>query len=297
MSASPSPVLSGFPRLATILLLAGIGGGLAGPAPADPAPAGGTPTAAAPLVPAPSAATAPAIDPAAMDQLLRMARFLAAQQTWSVSIRVGYDAVQPDGQKLEFGERRELLVARPDRLRVDSLASDGDQRVITFDGQSVVVLDPVRKLYATAPMSGSLDATVPAFLRDLHMRLPLALLVVSSLPGDLERRVRAARIVEVEQSTGKPYVQVAARGDAVDLQVWIPQDGEPLPRRLVLTYRDEEGQPQFRADFADWNLAPTVTAERFAPAVPADAHRIAFLSQVAPATPAVDETPTTGAKP
>jgi hypothetical protein len=42
----------------------------------------------------------------------------------------------------------------------------------------------------------------------------------------------------------------------VDFQVWIAQGDEPLPRRIVITYKDENGQPQFWADFSNWNLAP-----------------------------------------
>jgi Predicted periplasmic protein (DUF2092) len=42
----------------------------------------------------------------------------------------------------------------------------------------------------------------------------------------------------------------------VDFQLWIADGDQPLPLRAVLTYRREAGQPQFRAQFSDWNFEP-----------------------------------------
>ena len=50
----------------------------------------------------------------ARDRLLEMARTLGAAERFSVSLNVAYDVVQDNGQKIEFGEIRELEVQRPD---------------------------------------------------------------------------------------------------------------------------------------------------------------------------------------
>ena len=47
-----------------------------------------------------------------------------------------------------------------------------------------------------------------------------------------------------------------------------------------LTYTKDKGEPQFRAQFSDWNLAPTVTEATFATAPPPGAQRIAFLAEM-----------------
>ncbi len=44
------------------------------------------------------------------------------------------------------------------------------------------------------------------------------------------------------------------RNDMTDAQVWITKGNNPLLHRLVITYRHENGQPEFRADFHDWNF-------------------------------------------
>ena len=55
----------------------------------------------------------------------------------------------------------------------------------------------------------------------------------------------------------------------------------------VVTYKNEKGQPQYWADFSDWNLSPDVPNSLFALDIPKEANRIEFLSQVSkPVKPA-----------
>jgi hypothetical protein len=72
----------------------------------------------------------------------------------------------------------------------------------------------------------------------------------------------------------------------VDFQVWVAQGNEPLPRRIVITYKDENGQRQFWADLSNWNLAPDLSDALFAFTPPNGAERIQFLAEVrsSPAT-------------
>jgi hypothetical protein len=59
-----------------------------------------------------------------------------------------------------------------------------------------------------------------------------------------------------------------------------------LPRRIVITYKDEPGQPQFWADASNWNLAPEISDALFEFTPPSGADRIEFLPELgnAPAT-------------
>jgi hypothetical protein len=66
----------------------------------------------------------------------------------------------------------------------------------------------------------------------------------------------------------------------VDYQLWIAEGAQPLPLRAVLTYKNAEGHPQFRAQFTDWDLSPQIQADEFAFTPPAGARKIAFLAQL-----------------
>jgi hypothetical protein len=68
------------------------------------------------------------------------------------------------------------------------------------------------------------------------MRLPLAELLSSQRAKMLAEHVRAAAYVEPSQIAGVPCDHLALRGDQADLQLWVAQGNQPLPRRLVITY-------------------------------------------------------------
>jgi hypothetical protein len=63
-----------------------------------------------------------------------------------------------------------------------------------FNGKEIVLIDETSNVYATAPQPGGLADTIFHFVRDLGMRLPLALLLVSQLPAELKDRVPVGRL-------------------------------------------------------------------------------------------------------
>ena len=225
-------------------------------------------------------AAAPKIDPAAMEVLKKMADYVSKAPKFSVNIRAGYDAVQESGQKIYFGETRTVTLKRPDRFRADIVRSDGDQGIVVFNGKDIVVFNDTENVYATDSRPGTVDEAIAYFVKDLQMRLPLAMLYVSTLPAELDRRVTEAALVE-ETVAGKEVLDhVAARTATVDFQVWVPQGKDPLPRRVVLTYKQAEGQPQYWAELSGWNMAPNVAETKFNFTPPKDAERIQFSTQL-----------------
>jgi hypothetical protein len=246
--------------------------------------------AAVPLLAAEAPAAGATAPNPAKEQLMRMANFLAQLKEFSVTLQTGYDVVQESGQKIEFGERRQLTVLRPDRFRSEVERSDGESATAVFDGKALTVFSPKQNMYASTEVQGDIDAAIKRFVGDLKMRLPLAMLWVTTLPKELEQRLLGADIVETSTLQDTPCVHVAGRAATVDFQMWIATTGDPLPRRIILTYKDAEGQPQFWANFSDWNTSPNPPGTLFSLDIPKDAQRIEFLSRVAranePAKPA-----------
>lgn len=226
-----------------------------------------------------------ALPPAAMSDENRaaarieaMAGFLARTPSLGVAVDCSYDVVQDSGQKIEFGERRELTLRRPDRARVDVTRRDGARRGLLFDGKQLTAFDLDQNVYATVPKPGTVDAALAYFTHDLNMRLPLRELFASDLPRELKDVLSTARWVGEEKVGGMATDHVAFRGDTVDVQLWIRRDGDPLPQRIVITYRMAEGMPQFEADFSGWNLNPDAPDSLFSFAAAAGAEQIPILA-------------------
>jgi len=212
--------------------------------------------------------------------LMRMADFIAGTQRFSVSVRGGYDAVQNSGQKIEFGESSKVTLSRPDRLRLEGERSDGAKKVTVFNGKEIVLIDAASNVYASAAQPGGVDDTIVYFVKDLGMRLPLAVLLVSQLPAEFKQRVQSIDYVEKTSMHGAPSHHLAARTDSVDFQVWVADGEKPLLQRVVITYKKAKGEPQFWAQFSDWNLTPAIADSTFSVEVPDGAQKIAFAAQL-----------------
>lgn len=243
---------------------------------------------------APTAAPESESQQFARERLMEMAKFIAAKDAFSVTLRIAYDVVQDSGQKIEFGEIRDLSVQRPRQARVDQHASDGGRDLMLFDGTNITMLKSDSGVYAQAPQPGDIDATVRYFVGDLRMRMPLALVLMTRFPEELQRRVRSIEYVESTEILGQPTHHLAVRTKSVDFQVWIADSDRPLPLRIVLTYTQAEGQPQFSADFSKWDLTPRFGKAAFAFKPPSGAKQIPFAAQFSAAP---DETQKTGDKP
>ena len=219
----------------------------------------------------------------AAELLSGMADYLAGLPGFRMSLVASYDTVQESGEKIEFNEMRQITVSRPNLLRVEQQRSDGANDFLVFDGKEINVFDSDLGVYAKAPQPGSVDEAVVYFVRDLGMRLPLAAMLSTRLPEELSKRVKSIDYVEYTEILGPPAHHIAARGNTVDFQVWIADGERPLPLRIVLAYKTEPGQPQFRAQFLNWDEKSPAASGTFEFEPPAGAKQILFAVQGPPA--------------
>jgi len=233
--------------------------------------------------PARAADTTPAAAASGQDSdaralLLGMASFMASAPGLRVTMRSSYDAIQADGQRIEFGERRQIVMQRPDKLRVEVERSDGERGAVVFDGRWITAFNATNNVYARVEKSGSLDQALVYMVRDLQATLPLARMFTTGFSLDLDKRAKSVTFVEECTLFDDQTHHLAARSEDVDLQLWIAKGPEPLPRRVVITYKNAPGQPQFRADLYDWSIAANADAAEFKFVPPAGAEQIMYLA-------------------
>jgi hypothetical protein len=209
--------------------------------------------------------------------LMRMADVLAKTQGFRATITANYDVVQDNGEKIEFGEVRHVLIQRPDRLRILSDFSNGEKLTIYFDGNDLNVFSPKENMFAKLERKGSVDDMLKYVVLDLQTPVPLAMLFLQSIKEELEKRITEIDYVELTTIAGKPADHLAVRTADTDFQIWLTQGERPLPLRVVITYKKDVGQPQFRADLSDWNLDPKIDESALAFSPPAGAEAVPFM--------------------
>lgn len=230
--------------------------------------------------PPPATAATPAddVDPKAVALLSAFAKVLEAQPRFSFAVDFSFDVVQEDGQKLEFGASRVYTVRRPDHLRIDEERRVGGRREMFYDGNNLTVYVPGDKAYALAKLKQhrDLDSLLDVVRDALDIPVPLGDLLRANPLTRIEEGMDSAYIVGPEKLQGVDCVHMAWQTDEVNAEAWFSAGDQPLLQRVVIDYRELEGQPSFRAQFTNWNKSPDVADSVFAFTPPADAERIRF---------------------
>lgn len=223
-----------------------------------------------------AAATSGAVREArALAVVERMTARIAGAERLAMKGEIAWDTVQADGRTLEFGATREIVVRRPDRLRVDIAPREGGAKRLLYDGTQLVLEDLEHAVYATVARSGSLDDVAEYAGERLGVPVALAEFLSPDLPALLTEKIDDARYVGESTVDGEPCDHVSLRNEIAGMQLWVSRK-DSLPRRITITYEHEEGQPQFRARFTGWDLAPKAPDSLFAFEPPKGAERIVF---------------------
>lgn len=227
--------------------------------------------------------------------LMGMCDYLAGQDKFTMTIHAGYDVVQDSGQKIEFRQVGKASIDRPKQMLVTSETSSGLKQRVIIDGSTITVADDVHQFYSQAAREGTLDDAIKYFVQDLKMRLPLAPIFMQQLPAEMKRRALQIDYVEFDNTLAVPTHHIAVQMASTDLQIWITDGDKPVPMRVILTYKEEDGAPQFWADFSDWNFAPQYDPATFTFVPSKDAKKIPFIGKVRVAKGTGDKSGTEGA--
>ena len=113
------------------------------------------------------------------------------------------------------------------------------------------------------------------------MALPLSDLFYSSPEKALLSERTTGGYVGRDEVGGTPCVHLAFKDIGADWELWLPEKGEPLPKRFRVVQKRRTGEPVTDVTFTEWNLAPSSTDATFVPRVPADYEGIAMVQRAA----------------
>ena len=212
--------------------------------------------------------------------MARMTEFIAAAPAFTLVSDTGHEVLQKNGQILEFGSQLTLAIQRPSRAigRFDS--RDGDGSITVLDGSAIWVYSAKENIYDTALQPGDIDASLDFLAKQLGVPRQLGDFFSKDLTASLGSAVQSGYYVGESMISGVMCDHLALRSEKEDVQVWIARGAEPVPRRIVITYRQIEGQPQFWAQFTEWNFSPELPDTAFTFSPPEGARRIRFFVDI-----------------
>ena len=225
----------------------------------------------------------PAISEEASAAVMRMGQTLRAEEFsfQSQTIRVYTGA---NGEPLHIVHTDKITVHRPNRLLVDRTGDDGVSKLV-FDGKTAIVYSATDKKYASIPVP---EGTIAGLLKEAVGRLgidfPLADLFTDAPDKAFLAGVTEGTVVNTVTIDGVPCLHMFfSQPPGIELELWVEKNDQSLPRRLIVTYRTLAGEPNFIAEFSDWNFNIHPSDADFAFQPPADAAQVQLKPVAAPA--------------
>lgn len=215
--------------------------------------------------PAAGEAAHPAIEPAALDILKASSEKLAAAKTISFNALGAFDVPARNGQPLFYFSRSEVLLARPNRLRV-IVPGDGPRSEFYFDGSTVAVLTPKEDLIAVTAATGTVEDMLGRIYEKAGIYFPFVDVLVADPYKALTTGLTSAFVIGKSTLVGGTTTDVLSISDPnVHLQIWIGAE-DRLPRLIWATDASSADKPRHMVQFSDWKLDGDVSGESFAPA-------------------------------
>jgi hypothetical protein len=216
------------------------------------------------------------IDPEAQRLLKASTDFLANQQQFSAETRNTLEIVLRSGQKIEFNHTTRMAAQRPNKLRAER-TGDLVEQVFVYDGKSLTLHSPGEGVFGQVAAPDTLEGMLDFAFTRLDIVAPASDLLYKNAYERLTDGVTDGFVVGKAVIEGVRCDHLAFRAPHVDLQIWVQEGAQPLPRKFLITTRDVVNAPQFAVTVTKWDLEPKFGEQTFSFTPPAGAKKVEFL--------------------
>jgi hypothetical protein len=224
----------------------------------------------------PMQARAQTVDPAAVQALQRSLDYLGSLKQFSVHTQNTVEEVLELGQKVQLDSSNILMIKRPNKLLAKRHGDIVDQS-FSYDGRTLSLYNASHNYYASVPAPDSIEAMLDFARESLGVVAPGSDLVYTNAFPLMMEHVWSAIIVGKAAIGGVTTDHLVFSRPDVDFQIWVPESGDPLPLKYVVTDKLHFGHPSTTVVMSDWNVDPHLTDSVFNFSPPQNATETDFL--------------------
>ncbi len=216
-----------------------------------------------------------------IDRILRqMSDFLTSAQSFGFTAHEVIDEVE-EGRRIQYSNSRSVVVRRPNRLAAEAYG-DLLNRDVWYDGKTFTLLDREVNTYIQVPAPENIDALLDEIEEVLGIVVPLSEMLSENVYRALTQQVRQASYLGLHQVRGIECHHLIFTQQDLDWQLWVEASSTPVPRKLVIVYKQEPGIPQYAAVFSEWDFNVATPDELFEFTRPEGASEIDMSVPMAP---------------
>lgn len=196
----------------------------------------------------------------ALDQMNRT--LLAKDVSFEARILRVYQ--DENGDFLHIAHTMKIVARRPDRLVVETAGDDGSTAIF-YDGKTAALVDVDANKYARIEVPDNIPAMIEELVGRLQVDFPLVDFLTEEPKQAFLNGATSGREVDKITIDGVPCRHLFfTQAGGLELELWLEDRERAVPRRLVVTYRAQPGQPNFIVEFSNWKLGTGAPDSAFA---------------------------------
>ncbi len=131
-----------------------------------------------------------------------------------------------------------------------------------FNGEIFTLYGKNNNYYATVDAPETIVELLDIVQSRYNIELPMRDLFYWGADTAEMDAIQSGFLVATTRVKSVPCKHYAFRQEDIDWQIWIEDSATPLPRKLVITSKQEVGQPQYSTTMT-WNLSPKLSDDLF----------------------------------
>ena len=132
-----------------------------------------------------------------------------------------------------------------------------------YDGKTVTLYNDELKVYTQIAKEGTIGTVMDYLAENIDIPIPARDFMSEDAIAILTGNLMSAMYLGESTVNDVACHHIALQTPEVDYQVWISRGKQSLPKRVVIDYKNAPSQPQFRANFLDWNMKPAITGSEY----------------------------------
>ena len=223
-----------------------------------------------------SKSVTPAIDPQAEKILQALNKQKKKDIKASAEIIDTMDEVLKTGEKIQYSHVRKLKISEPKQFWIES-TGDITNTTIWKDDKTFTLLDRNNNVYSQVAAPGTIDETMDMLVDKYGVTTPLADLLSDDMYSALMKNTKTCRYLGLHYADGIKCHHIAATQKNIDWQIWVDAGEMPQLRKIVITYKQRPGSPQYVAVLKSFKELDQVPEDTFVFKAPEGARKISLL--------------------
>ena len=211
--------------------------------------------------------TNPNIDPQAAEILQNMSYFLGSKSEYTFKADAMFDVLVSGERKIQYSAQETVFVQKPNKFTIEYVTDIGGYKVWYNSGQAQILSLPTND-FSLATLPGSIDQALVKLLQQYNFAPALSEFLFINTFREMTQNVTSGSYFGTSRVFGTKCNHLAFTQENIDWQVWVDAGRRPVPRKLVITYKNMPGSPQFIAILKDWVTDKPITGYAFQADIP-----------------------------